>query len=129
MQFRRAKAIVAAAALVVVTTTSVHAWDWQDTADLASEVWPEAPAAYVANIAECESHNNPGAVGGGWWRLPNGRSFYQTFIGLMQIDGVTNAAYLDIVGEYDLTIPSTNLKVARQIQREQGWRAWPVCSR
>lgn len=136
MVSRHARAI-ALALLLLSNCTNVSAahadWFWQDTYDAATEIFDVGVSAYVANIAQCESRNNPRAIGGGWWYdLKRGR-IWQDFIGLMQIDPVTNYVYVRLVTDdspYDaLRNPRVNLAVAALIQQDQGWSAWPFCSR
>ena len=136
MLSRHARALTLALLLMgnCASASVAHAdWSWQDTYDAATEIFDSSVAAYVANIAQCESQNNPHAIGGGWWYdLKRGR-IWQDFVGLMQIDPVTNYVYVRLVTDdnaYDaLRDPRINLAVAALIQRDQSWRAWPICSR
>jgi len=97
-----------------------------EVADLAAEVFGPELAAYVAAIAWCESTGRPG-VESNW-----------PYVGLMQIDPDLHAGRVAAVVGYPVTLaearvllrdPLVNLRTAHAVWRDQGWSAWPACSR
>lgn len=75
-----------------------------------------ADAPVALRVAECESRLNPGAVG------PYGS------IGVFQINPRSHAWRVSRVGGSGLTDPDTNIRVARHLQQDEGWRPW-TCAR
>lgn len=75
-----------------------------------------ADAPVALRVAECESRFDPGAVG------PYGS------IGVFQIHPPSHAWRVESVDGSGLTDPDTNIRVARQIQQDEGWRPW-TCAR
>lgn len=97
-----------------------------EVVDLAAEVFGAELAPYVAAIAWCESRHRPGARNAGWDRV---FGWYE-YLGLLQIErGIWSPLASALTGSDDLTDPYVNLVTGRAIQRQQGWGAWPVCSR
>lgn len=97
-----------------------------EVVDLAAEVFGADLAPYVAAIAWCESSHRPGARNAGWDRVFG----WYDYVGLLQIErGIWAPTALALTGSADLTDPWVNLVTGREIQRRQGWRAWPWCSR
>ncbi|MFJ8822256.1 transglycosylase family protein [Streptomyces sp. NPDC102467] len=81
--------------------------------DCARDQWP------WSCLAECES--------GGRWNANTGNSFY----GGLQFRQSTWEAYggLKYAPRADLATRAEQIKVAEEVLRGQGWRAWPVCSK
>lgn len=97
-----------------------------EVVDLAAEVFGAELAEYVAAISACESSNRPWARSAGWDRLYG----WYDHRGLMQIAStIWTPLALELTGSDDLFDPWVNLVTARAIQQQQGWSAWPVCSR
>jgi hypothetical protein len=95
-----------------------------EVVDLAAEVFGADLAGYVAAIVACESSNRP-AVDTNW-----------PYVGLLQIDPALHRHRLERIVGYALTLgqtralltdPLLNLLVGADVQREQGWTAWPAC--
>lgn len=105
-------------------------WSWYDTRDVAADAFGAGVSAYVANIADCESGNDPSAEAAGW------DSYWGPYhyVGLLQI-GVMHQYRADwlfeqgLIPSPDLFNPITNIYVAADIYQDQGFGAWPFCSR
>lgn len=97
-----------------------------EVVDIATETMGAARAGYVARIAWCESSFNTRADSN--W----------PYVGLLQVDHRLHAwRVARVLGwavspaesvDY-LKNPYVNLLVAVDILRDQGWSAWPYCSR
>src|SRR5262245_46762406 len=94
--------------------------------EMAGATFPPEVSAWVARIAWCESRWQPG-VDTNW-----------PYVGLMQVDYRLHAWRLPALMGRPVTVaeshdllqdPWINLWVANQIRLDQGWSAWPVCSR
>ena len=90
---------------------------WQSRISRARTM-PPHPSSVWARLAECESH--------GAWDY-NGSVIYD---GGLQFHPQTWSDYR-LSGYPDFAwqaTPAEQIRVATLVQREQGWRAWPVCS-
>jgi len=97
-----------------------------EVVDIAAEVFGFEVAPYVAAIARCESGYARFARSAGWDRVFG----WYDHRGLMQIAStIWTPLALELTGSDDLYDPWVNLVTARAIQRQQGWIAWPYCSR
>lgn len=87
--------------------------------DLAERHFPAGTAEYATRIAWCESSFNPNA------------DTNPPYIGLWQIDPALHGwRTVAIYGRWrSLYEPEVNAAVAAHILADQGWGAWPVCSR
>ena len=106
----RMRTLVSAAALTAATLAAVVATE--GSAEAASvKKWDR--------IAHCES--------GGRWHINTGNGYY----GGLQISPSTWRSY---GGKKFARLPHKatkreQVRVAKKIQKRQGWRAWPACSR
>lgn len=87
--------------------------------ELAERHFPAGTAEYATRIAGCESSFNPKA------------DTNPPYIGLWQIDPQLHGwRTVAIYGRWrSLYEPEVNAAVAADILADQGWGAWPVCSR
>lgn len=78
-----------------------------------------APASTWDAVAQCES--------GGNWSINTGNGFY----GGLQFYQATWEQFggRRYAPRADLATPEEQVAVARNVQRAQGWQAWPSCSR
>lgn len=92
---------------------------------LAAEIFGAELAAYVSRIAWCESRHRPDARNAGWDRLFGAYDYR----GLLQLSTAWTALAAVLTGSDDLYDPWVNLVTGRAVQQQQGWTAWPWCSR
>lgn len=134
------KGVCASTLLALILTTTVQAQEYHTYDEVyayAANAFGHGPTAhYVTRIAKCESNWRPAIRSSGFdpnfrnWRTGAWGTPYD-FVGLMQVDYFSHVERMYIIiGTTDrdaLQNPWLNMLMAADIQREQGWGAWPHC--
>ena len=109
----------AALALSIIGSASADQLSRDQVYEVAQAAFPGDQVDRAVNVAWCESTFDAAA------QAPYG------YTGLWQIDpGLYSWRAEALFGPgASLSDPRVNAAVAAQILAEQGWRAWPVCSR
>lgn len=111
----------------MLAPTAALAEEPPDVWTVAAEAFPPDQVELAVRVARCESNHNPWATASGY----DSYYGYYRYVGLWQIDPYLHGhRAVRLFGpEASLYDPRVNAHVAAEILRDQGWRAWPYCSR
>lgn len=123
-------------ALVLITSFATPAFGdamtEHDVRDAIAMSWPEQLVEKAVRVAFCESTWRPTAENRGVDRV-YGR---YASLGLFQIETVATSAWSQVARAWygddsdDVWLdPVRNARIALEVYRQQGWKAWPTCGR
>ena len=125
------RAGVLAALLAIASPVHADSLTSEELRTVVEQTWPEQHVERAIRVALCESNGRSWAVNRGFDRFFG----HYASLGLFQIETLATAAWQNLAGMWypdgnEIWFDATrNSRIAAEIQRQQGWGAWPWCGR